>query len=686
MAKHSSKRPARRRKSLRDPVFVPAIDISTDSLLGALLAVVCQVLCCEKPQRFLRRNVLLLTRKIKVLSLLFEEVKEARSPLPPSAMSGFRSLYVILQKAKFLLEDICCEGSCVWLVMQTEEFSNKFHDLTQEMASALRVIPLPLLNVSLDVKEQVALVADQAARAKAYVSEAEDQLRRSVLTVLEEFEKEVKPDDSILQKIFRELQLESARDCQSEIDLLEDEMRYQNQIGEKQNVSTINSLIGFMRYCKCVLFEVTDMDCDPQSLSSHEARVGRSDSEDAPAIPDDFRCPISLDLMREPVIVSSGQTYELASITRWLEEGHSTCPKSGQKLISSIVIPNYALRNLIIQYCDKHNIPYDKPEGRKKKCALGSIASTKAALEAAKMTAAFLVEKLATGSFDVKKQVTYELRLLAKCSVDNRACIAEAGAIPLLVALLSSDDPKAQENAVTTLLNLSIHDNNKARLMQPEILQPIIGVLRNGLSMEARENAAATLFSLSSTDDNKKLIGDRPDSIPALVELFQEGTVRGKRDAATALFNLSLFNGKDVLAAGAVPLLVSILADDTPTLTDDAVAVLAVLARLPEGIRAIIETSAVPRLISLINSSSSLPKCKENSAGILLSLCCNGGNKIVNSLLRLSSLMPALYNLLTSGTPRAKRKASSLLRILHSWEPSEGAQPTVGPQTADLAV
>jgi hypothetical protein len=54
---------------------------------------------------------------------------------------------------------------------------------------------------------------------------------------------------------------------------------------------------------------------------------------------------------------------------------------------------------------------------------------------------------------------------------------------------------------------------------------------------------------------------------------------------------------------------------------------------------------------------------------VLLSLCCSGSDKIVNNLLRLPSLMPSLYNLLTSGTPRAKRNARFLLRVLHSWEP-----------------
>lgn len=38
-------------------------------------------------------------------------------------------------------------------------------------------------------------------------------------------------------------------------------------------------------------------------------------NQKTPVIPDDFRCPISLELMRDPVIVSTGQVLELISLS-----------------------------------------------------------------------------------------------------------------------------------------------------------------------------------------------------------------------------------------------------------------------------------------------------------------------------------------------------------------------------------
>ena len=58
-------------------------------------------------------------------------------------------------------------------------------------------------------------------------------------------------------KCLVDLHLKNGKECLRQIELLEEEMRNQNKLGADQNVPIINSLIGFMRYCKCVLFGVT---------------------------------------------------------------------------------------------------------------------------------------------------------------------------------------------------------------------------------------------------------------------------------------------------------------------------------------------------------------------------------------------------------------------------------------------
>ena len=49
-------------------------------------------------------------------------------------------------------------------------------------------------------------------------------------------------------------------------------------------------------------------------------------------IPSFFRCPISLDVMRSPVSLCTGVTYDRASIQQWLDSGNTTCPATSTGL------------------------------------------------------------------------------------------------------------------------------------------------------------------------------------------------------------------------------------------------------------------------------------------------------------------------------------------------------------------
>lgn len=80
-----------------------------------------------------------------------------------------------------------------------------------------------------------------------------------------------------------------------------------------------------------------------------------------PVPPEELRCPISLQLMYDPVIISSGQTYERVCIEKWFSDGHNTCPKTQQKLAHSCLTPNYCVKGLIASWCDQNGLPV--PDG-----------------------------------------------------------------------------------------------------------------------------------------------------------------------------------------------------------------------------------------------------------------------------------------------------------------------------------
>ncbi len=466
----------------------PPAGSSSLSQVKDLVNLAQQVAMCKRSGVCQKRNGANISRSIKLLSPLLEEIRDAHHPLPPSAVEAFHKLHHIMHSTKLLLDE-CREGSCFCLLMKIAAVSEKFYNLNKSLAATLESLPLELFELSDEIREQVELVCTQVQRTQLYVDPAEECLYMEVVEMLHHLERQETPDLSDLQKLFTTLDLNSNADCEREMRKLEDELTIDSDNSE------ITSLIGLVGYGKCVLYGVGQMEhSENSSRESGDSSVGdagelsSSGREVSTSPPDEFRCPISLDLMIDPVIVASGQTYDRSSIARWIDAGHLTCPKSGQNLPHTTLIPNYVLRSLISRWCEEHDIPFDKQDkGGKKGGSMEHIATTKAALEATKMTATFLVGKLMTGSPEVKKQAAYELRLLAKCSMDNRMCIADAGAIPLLVMLLESNDSKTQENAVTALLNLSIFDKNKTLIVDAGALDPIIEVLRSATSMEARE-------------------------------------------------------------------------------------------------------------------------------------------------------------------------------------------------------
>ncbi|RRT50625.1 hypothetical protein B296_00013797 [Ensete ventricosum] len=393
-----------------------------------------------------------------------------------------------------------------------------------------------------------------------------------------------------------------------------------------------------------------------------------------PIVPDDFRCPISLELMKDPVIVATGQcgpcitftddfltymqTYERTCIEKWLASGHDTCPKTQQRLSNASLTPNYVLRSLIEQWCEANGMDPPKCPSRPTNPSSACSSSELANIDA-------LLCKLSSPNLDDQLTAAGELRLLAKRNVDNRICIARAGAIPLLKNLLSSESSRTQEHAVTALLNLSIHDDNKAKIISSGAIPGIVHVLRDG-SMEARENAAATLFSLSVVDEYKVTVG-ASEAIPALVSLLSEGTHRGKKDAATALFNLCIYQGNKgkAVRAGLVPLVMGLLAEPAESMLDESMAILALLSSHPEGKSAIAAAQAVPLLVEMIANGS--PRNRENAAATLLNL--SDGEQQLGAMAAAQEcgIMGPLQELAIGGTERGKRKAVQLLERMNGF-------------------
>lgn len=76
------------------------------------------------------------------------------------------------------------------------------------------------------------------------------------------------------------------------------------------------------------------------------------------APPDEIVCPITSEVMEEPVITGAGHTYERRAIEAWFERCRAagrplTDPKSGSALQSAVVVDNHAVRGMTATYRER---------------------------------------------------------------------------------------------------------------------------------------------------------------------------------------------------------------------------------------------------------------------------------------------------------------------------------------------
>ena len=69
--------------------------------------------------------------------------------------------------------------------------------------------------------------------------------------------------------------------------------------------------------------------------------------------PENLMCPISIDLLVDPVFAADGHTYSRAEIQAWLATGKRTSPKTNEPLAHTNLTPNHLVRSMVQEYLDK---------------------------------------------------------------------------------------------------------------------------------------------------------------------------------------------------------------------------------------------------------------------------------------------------------------------------------------------
>ncbi|KAK4434123.1 U-box domain-containing protein 15 [Sesamum alatum] len=560
-----------------------------------------------------------LVRRLKLFLPLLEEIRDVdRAAVPEAAVACLKKLRRAFRSARKFLK-LCHAGSKIYLTLETEAMMVRLHGVYEKISQALEGMPYEELGVPEEEKEQVELLRVQLTRAKRRTDTQDMELTMDLMVALSTND-DRNTDIAIIERLASKLSLRTAEELHQETLAIRKLVKERQGLSAESTEQIVNLLNKFKRVAGVEENGIMDEPDVPKSPAKCMSI----------AVPNEFLCPITLEIMTDPVIVATGQTYERESIQQWLDSNHPTCPKSGQTLSHLSLAPNFALKNLIIQWCEKNNIQLPK-----KVVSAGASAVSENSLTTDNGKILSLVQSLSSSKLDEQRE-----------------------------ALLSYPDSRIQEHAVTAILNLSIDESNKKLISNEEPIPAIIEVLQKGTA-GAKENSAAALFSLSMINENKVKIGFL-NGIPPLVDLLKTGTIRGKKDAVTALFNLCLnpANKTRAIEAGIVAALLKILDDKKLDMANETLSILLILASCPEGRRELGQLPFIETLVGLIRDGS--PKNQECATAVLLELGSNNSNLILAALQY--GVYEHLFEVSKNGTERGQRKANSMLKLMSKAE------------------
>lgn len=389
--------------------------------------------------------------------------------------------------------------------------------------------------------------------------------------------------------------------------------------------------------------------------TSGSGSKGVVDDVQVAAVPSFFLCPISLELMRDPVTLSTGMTYDRVSIEKWLGIGHNRCPTTNQVLERSAeLIPNHTLRRLIQNWCVANRverIPTPRSPVGVAETVNRLLRSVSGQCEA---------EAEDEGMAPVSK-----LRRLASECERHRQCIADAGGVVVLAAALPDMELDRAMDALGVIALLPLQEPDKKALSNPATLSSLTAFLPHpAVTSDAKVHAAEVLHALADQDARVKVaVGE--SAIPALVTLLKDERV--VQAALRCLLSLTLPRRNRVVAidARAIPALVTLLPATEKRNKELAFALLEILANCAEGREAITNNAAaIPMIVkSMLGVSHRATEHAVAALWVVLSYASN--RSVINTALHAGAFTNLLMLLPSECSQRAKLKARDCLKLLN---------------------
>lgn len=385
-------------------------------------------------------------------------------------------------------------------------------------------------------------------------------------------------------------------------------------------------------------------------------------------VPCYFVCPISMQLMKDPVTVSTGITYDRESIEKWLFLcKNSTCPVTKQDLSNSDLTPNHTLRRLIQEWCTFN--------------AYERIPTPKAPVD----EKSHILKLLQEAKASPKSQINclHRLRSIAHRDESSRNHLQQAaGAVEFLVTVLrKNEDAMYRSEALSILHQIPLSESDSKKFLSDNggFLESLMQVLESG-NCQSRAHAVMLLKSAFYVADPEYLIGSKPEIYKQVVRILSDKiSQQATKTALKLLVELCPWGRNRIKAVenSAVSALIELLLEtEERRICELVLIVLDQLCGCAEGRAELLGHGAGLAIVSkkILRVSN---VASERAVRVICSITKHSANsRVLNEMMQVGVVSKLCLVLQVESSHKTKERAKEILR-LHSrvWKDSSCIPP-----------
>ncbi|KAL8171200.1 hypothetical protein V2J09_023004 [Rumex salicifolius] len=366
--------------------------------------------------------------------------------------------------------------------------------------------------------------------------------------------------------------------------------------------------------------------------------------------PEEFICPISESLMADPVIVTSGNTFERACVQACKTLNFTPTLKDGSVPDFSTVIPNLALKSTIVNWANRCLAESPKPVD-----LTAALKLVRSLMAETRLSEELLLCRVGDNPDPNIGHAESELnRRHARISSDDwgpnslpvtplqlstrPSCFSPettASSSEIEVSGSGSGDTKEEDEIVAKLRSAQVHEqeegvvslrrstrssvDSRLCLCTPRVLSTLRFLIISKYT-NVQVNAVAALVNLSLEKANKVKIV-RSGVVPPLIDVMKGGFAEAQEHACGALFSLALAddNKTAIGVLGALPPLMHMMrSSESERARNDAALALYHLSLVQSNRSKLVKLGSVQSLLGMLKSG--------HMTGRTLLILCNIGS------------------------------------------------------------